>query len=150
MSKCVLPRERNLKAWTDLVAVHGETAATGIWSKFNGRPPSQYYTTDSVEKTITETQRFTEEENRAIVDSITSEFLSNIKEETADELLGVGTERGSIPVMMLRNAYVEEDGTPVTQEQALELYDLEQRLLTEEMTRHIMHCLTSLKKKQQP
>ena len=132
MANCAFEYEKNTPSYEELVRLQGPIVAAGIMAMYNGRPPRRFFeesVAEMEEKDINETQRFTEVEQREIVDSLTYEFINELKNQSATELLGEGVERGTIPLNMLRNSYiVAETGEMVSAERAKKLYELESKL----------------------
>jgi len=132
MGNCAFDFEEGTRSYQQLVNLHGPIVAAGIMSQYNGRPPRRFYEAsvqELEEKQVNETQRFTETEQREIVDSITYQLITQLQEQGVQDMLGTGTERGTIPTTMLRNAYiVEATGEIVSAERAKELYAIESKL----------------------
>ncbi len=138
MANCAFEYEKNTSSYEELVRVQGETVALGIMAMYNGRPPRRYFeesVADLEEKEINETQRFTESDQREVIDSLTYEFITRLEKESATELLGKGVDRGTIPLNMLRNAYiVAETGEIVSLDRAKKLFELESKLEDSNLT----------------
>ena len=137
MANCGFEYQKETNSYKELVDTHGEVIAAGIMAQYNGRPPKRFYQEsidELADKEYNETQRYSEEDFQDVLSSLTFEFISGLKDQTTDQLLGTGIKRGTIPTMMLRNAYiVRETGQPASTELAEKLFKLEMQMLEDDV-----------------